>query len=306
MGIIKNKEIAYNHSIDAVKGILIVLVIVGHLLLGSLDENIIRFIIYSFHMPAFIFISGYLLNVKKLCLLSTRQFVAKYWHRMLKAWVIAWVVYTIAYCFYRGFTLSSIIINITDPYYHLWFVPSLFLLITCSRFLFKTIKDEILSYFILLCLGILFYNISNYWNVSQAYNCRLLPFLILGVFARQYLSNIKIRSAIIYIIYFCLVIVLFFSMNNVMAFFRTYIQLPLCSILLLVFLPLVRKGAWHNTLLELIARNSLQIYLWHVIPIVILKKIWADNYVVYYILSFTILGAFFIGVYFKSRSRVRV
>lgn len=42
-----------NRSVDAVKGILIFLVVIGHVLLGTLDENIIRYTIYSFHMPAF-------------------------------------------------------------------------------------------------------------------------------------------------------------------------------------------------------------------------------------------------------------
>ena len=42
-----------NRSIDAIKGILIFLVVIGHVLPGSLDENVIRYVIYSFHMPAF-------------------------------------------------------------------------------------------------------------------------------------------------------------------------------------------------------------------------------------------------------------
>lgn len=59
-------DITRNHSIDAVKGLLIFLVVVFHLILGTVDDNILRFVIVSFVMPAFFFVSGYLLNVEKL------------------------------------------------------------------------------------------------------------------------------------------------------------------------------------------------------------------------------------------------
>ena len=39
-----------NYSIDTVKGFLILCVIIGHVLLGSLEQNVFRYVIYSFHM----------------------------------------------------------------------------------------------------------------------------------------------------------------------------------------------------------------------------------------------------------------
>ena len=59
-------DITRNHSIDAVKGLLIFLVVVYHLVLGTVDDNILRFVLASFIMPGFFFVSGYLLNVEKL------------------------------------------------------------------------------------------------------------------------------------------------------------------------------------------------------------------------------------------------
>ena len=49
-----------NIFIDFIKGFLILLVILGHFLPGTLSENPARYVIYSFHMPAFFFISGML------------------------------------------------------------------------------------------------------------------------------------------------------------------------------------------------------------------------------------------------------
>ena len=54
-----------NYHIDNIKGILIILVVCGHLISTLQDTNStfaigIRTLIYFFHMPGFIFMSGYL------------------------------------------------------------------------------------------------------------------------------------------------------------------------------------------------------------------------------------------------------
>ena len=49
-------------KMDNLKGILIIMVVLGHLtelLLKSGEGGIVYRLIYAFHMPAFIFISGY-------------------------------------------------------------------------------------------------------------------------------------------------------------------------------------------------------------------------------------------------------
>ena len=59
-----NGRLAY---IDIAKGILIILVVIGHILKGSVfvTKAMIR-IINAFHMPAFFIISGFLTNEAKL------------------------------------------------------------------------------------------------------------------------------------------------------------------------------------------------------------------------------------------------
>ena len=54
-----------NKTIDIIKGIAIFLVVLGHViqfrfLPESFDENYLFRMIYSFHMPLFMFLSGYL------------------------------------------------------------------------------------------------------------------------------------------------------------------------------------------------------------------------------------------------------
>jgi peptidoglycan/LPS O-acetylase OafA/YrhL len=50
----------YFRGIDSLKGILVVLVFVGHFLPGLVTDNLVRYAIYSFHMPLFLGISGFL------------------------------------------------------------------------------------------------------------------------------------------------------------------------------------------------------------------------------------------------------
>ena len=53
-------------SIDVFKGFGILLMIIGHIISGDAHLKLIYSFIYSFHMPLFYLVSGYLLNVKKI------------------------------------------------------------------------------------------------------------------------------------------------------------------------------------------------------------------------------------------------
>lgn len=53
------------NTIDFIKGLLIILVFWGHLIVGEQRTTFLRYVIYSFHMPIFIGVSGFLFNIKK-------------------------------------------------------------------------------------------------------------------------------------------------------------------------------------------------------------------------------------------------
>lgn len=179
-------------SIDYIKGCLILTVIVGHILLGSLDANIIRYVIYTFHMPAFIFMSGYLLNIEKIGQLCIDQLFVKYWHRMLLPWIIAWLVYT-AIDVYGKLSLDAVLNNVINPFYHLWYIPSLFMMITIVWIAFRHFNSEkTITLLLLFLVGILLFNLSNTsYSIGSAWNCRMLPFFILGIASRRLLTNIS-------------------------------------------------------------------------------------------------------------------
>lgn len=184
-----------NRSIDAVKGILIFLVVIGHVLLGTLDENIIRYTIYSFHMPAFFFVSGYLLDMERLAGRGYWSVLSKYWKRMLAEWSVAWLVYTAYVLRHGNFDWMDVVQNLYAPFYHLWFVPALFVLITLLWLVFRLIRCNTVRFILLFALGLLTYNISNTsFNISSVFNCILMLFIVMGIYSRKYLNVINVRG----------------------------------------------------------------------------------------------------------------
>lgn len=258
-----------NPSIDVIKGILIILVVIGHILRGSLDDNTLRYVIYSFHMPAFFFVSGYLLNLRKIKDLSFREIMHRYWNRMLRVWCIAWIIYSI-YVFKDNFSVYDLLSNIVNPYYHLWFVPSLFLMTIIVWVIIKKCKNEGLSYALLLGLAILTSDIGgDFSEIPRILRCHFLFFFILGIWSREKLTNTK-QGGVIIISY--LIFVAFVKRILEYSLFCSYFQFP-CVMLLSLWgiLPILQGYKLKNPVLEYCGKYSLEIYLWHVIPILVLK-----------------------------------
>jgi acyltransferase len=86
-----HKEKIRYASIDSLRGWLILLVMIGHLVLGSVHENVIRYSIYAFHMPLFIGLTGYLLNPDSLRKNSFFAALMRYWWRVLLPFAFAYV-----------------------------------------------------------------------------------------------------------------------------------------------------------------------------------------------------------------------
>lgn len=291
-----------NISIDVIKGILILFVIIGHLLLGTLNENIFRFLIYAFHMPLFFFISGYLINVEKQKHLSLLGIIAKYFRRMLLQWIIALCVFTFL-AYYPNLNIGSIGAYIVKPYYHLWFVPTLFVFIMFLWIILK-FKNE----YVLLCLiGIvsaLLYA-SNAIVISMANGIRFEYFVwfALGIVSRKYYNkkfniqniNKKIVWGGVFLINALIMLPLFYFHEDARGCYMKYFMVAYCLYLcLFVVLPYIinEKNTFRNKVLEKIGRNSLEIYLWHMLPIFFLKKYLVENIYIYYLIGFSVLFIF--------------
>lgn len=126
-------------GLELMRAVLILLVIVGHALVGAMNKEPLRFAIYSFHMPLFLALSGFVLNRQRLVEAPWLEFFRHYIRRMLFAWLIA-AAFFMAVC-EKGFwekvaSPTSDLLNIfLYPAYHLWFIPALLLQIVLLRFL---------------------------------------------------------------------------------------------------------------------------------------------------------------------------
>ena len=108
---------------DNVKFILIVLVVFGHLLTPFInDEQWLRTLyifIYTFHMPAFILISGYF----------AKGYRKKgYMWKMAKKVLLPYIIFQLIYAVYdyKLYDESTFKVSVFQPAWSLWFLLSLF------------------------------------------------------------------------------------------------------------------------------------------------------------------------------------
>jgi acyltransferase len=121
---------------DQLKGILLVLVIFGHTFWQGVGESFTKWMIYGFHMPAFLFLSGYLISWDRFGGRSFGTLVRHYWRRMLAAWLVVSVLWN-AWQAPEAFTSvrSFVHVMFLEPSFHLWYVPMLFGSLLVTRLL---------------------------------------------------------------------------------------------------------------------------------------------------------------------------
>ncbi|MBR4305367.1 MAG: acyltransferase family protein, partial [Ruminiclostridium sp.] len=174
-----NKESAKtrDYSLDNIRFFLIFFVVFAHLLeVCSLfnDSRIIYQLIYSFHMPAFIFLFGY--NVK----FSPKKIIFN--------WCIPYIVFQTVYIIFSNLALNkSLDLQYTTPYWLLWYM----LVCVFYQLLLPLIDtdDKRKQVIILVCAFILsllvgFDNtISYYLSLSRFFV--FLPWFLLGVYCKK-------------------------------------------------------------------------------------------------------------------------
>ena len=197
-----------NYFIDNVKFILIFLVVFGHLIERYIDTNNtlmgVYIFTYIFHMPLFIFISGFLSkNINK----SKKVFLKN----LLIPYIILDVIwYTLAY-FYTGETNFPLLY----PGWTLWFLLSLFFWRVSLKYLVRIKYILPLSFLLGLIVGL----VSNGSILSFSRTIVFLPFFLLGYYAdmeklKKVNDKINIWIAILGVTLF-VTLALFIADNNV-------------------------------------------------------------------------------------------
>lgn len=160
-----------NYFFDYGKGILALLVVLGHIITlkytySDYWNSISTWCIYSFHMPLFIAISGYLTSTD-IDYLSYKQFVKKKAERLLFPWLsITTILIVLIIIFPSHLYQLYQANNIFDSCYRVislfWFMPCVFIL---NLFLYWINKSKTCFIFFLLMWGlsiIYYYHYPDY------------------------------------------------------------------------------------------------------------------------------------------------
>lgn len=272
-------------TIDNAKAIALLFVIIGH---TKGITNDIESFIYSFHMPAFFFISGFLLSDKKLTL-HTKTYVVKLSKRLIIPYIFFSTIsffFYIPSCYLKGDdinlldSLSGILYGTADKLLInpvLWFITCLFLT-SLTYFLLSKKLNKITIFLISIFASlILTFFKDETLNRSLLWNLNLVPFSLtfyslgklLDKTVLQMLSRINITLR--YLIIIVLSPILFY-LSNIngridLAFLIFNIEwLTLINAFLgITFLFLLSSLIPPNKLFQYLSKNSIIIFPTHIL-----------------------------------------
>ncbi|MBS4188994.1 acyltransferase family protein [Bacillus sp. FJAT-49705] len=189
---------------DNAKFILIFLVVFGHFLRSYISENETVYtlykLIYTFHMPAFILISGFFAKG-----FNKQGYIAKISKKLILPYIIFQLIYSLFYYFL--YNEQSIQVDPLTPHWSLWFLISLFswniMLILFTKI--KPIISIIVAFAIGLMVGYADW-ITDFLSLSRTFV--FFPLFLIGYYLKkEHFSLIvspkaKIASISIFIIVF--------------------------------------------------------------------------------------------------------
>lgn len=282
-------QINKNYFVDNLKVLLIFLVVFGHLIERYINTNDtlmgMYMFIYTFHMPLFIFISGFLSkNIHK----SKRIF----FNNLLVPYVVLNVIwYTLAYL-YTGEKNLPIIY----PGWTLWFLLSLFFWRISLKYLIKIKYILPISF----ALGIIVGLIPNGSVLSFSRTIFFLPFFLLGYYCDsnklEKLNRINVWTALLGVILF-IVLGLYIADKNILDYRFLYgsysykelnmniwigmayrILLYMSSIALSSFICILTPTI--KTFYSNLAKSTMYVYVFHIYVVLIIFYLiptWDEN-----------------------------
>jgi fucose 4-O-acetylase-like acetyltransferase len=195
MGNANNSKMRSIH-VDMLKGLAIALVVLGHGVqtnIGNFDQNLLFRIIYSFHMPLFMFLSGYITWLKR-AQIRTVEYLSSRFLRLVVPFM-AWYMlgYLLSGIYARLDFLAYLRELINSPELGLWFLWTLFL---CSCLLYLALlvmrkfnADKFSDYLLVGCAIFIKYiplNIFGFYLVKWYF-----MFFVIGYLVSKHIALIK-------------------------------------------------------------------------------------------------------------------
>ncbi len=201
-------EIKRNYHFDNIKALLIFLVVFGHLIEPLRDIPLFKstyFIIYSFHMPLFILISGYFAK-------PTTKGISKLLKLLIKYEVIYGVIYILLFgvSAQGGGSILGFISYALQPIWVLWFLLSLIF----WRLLLIAYEKHPVAIGIILAIIIGFNFIPfNFRILSLGRTLSFFPYFLIGYLAKKHHFDFEhLRKDKTFIVYFAGLLIAFWAM----------------------------------------------------------------------------------------------
>lgn len=173
-----------NYRFDNIKFLLITLVVFGHLLElvnGQTSDSLYR-VIYLFHIPAFLFITGYFARFDPA--------------KILYSFMLPYLLLQILYTLFQSFIISekaTVSLQLTRPYWLLWYLMTVTFYYLLIPFLdIRDTKKQILFVAVSIVLSLLAgfdKQIGYFLSLSRFFT--FLPFFLSGYYLSKYKASVK-------------------------------------------------------------------------------------------------------------------
>lgn len=275
--------------VDVYKGILIFLVVFGHGLDGivndvSMKSNYmydslyyVRKVIYSFHMPAFFLAAGFFANAlfKKI---NTKYFLHRFkrlaWPYFLWGFITAVFMQMASSQTNHGQGLIDWLKSPVVPFGEFWFLYVYFLIFLVHFVLSALLKRR--ANIVLFILSVILFIVEpflpNVWVVHEL--CTDFIYYAIGLYTLNLLSNIKnifsLKSSIITVVLYIFSLVVFLNTTD-SSFINHYVNFLTAIFGSLIFIQIAKfisnSGNYFNKINDFFGKNSMSIYVMHVIPL---------------------------------------
>ena len=306
------------YFLDFMKGLLLILVFVGHVIPGEKTNVLARYVIYAFHMPLFIGISGFLFNIERQEL-STKAFLKRYSKRLLLPWFIAFLAYYFVNNAWvkQNLSWASFWDAVFFQFYHLWYIPAIMFYMYLACVLWKWTRNRkhrwLIMYAVAIPLAVVTifagiwvtatfkteYNVL--WRIIKSFIHNLKPYNFLMFLIGMHLRYLYEHGALPKpkpLVPICAVTFAGLYAFHIYNFFHLtdtlynigYMLVSLPLIVIVVYGTLYVRMPRCKPI-EFIGQYSLPIYLYHTFCKIIAKSVFAKGSVEYYLLA---TGCFFV------------
>ena len=232
--------------LDLCRGIAISLIVIGHFI----SNTVIQEWIYSFHVPVFFIISGFILKISNVNKINLKQYISKRIRKLIVPYYFFSIINTIPLVIVKHFEKEYLIDNvfnilILNGFGALWFLPCLFIAELLFIILEKNLNSKLIKAFFIIIMFMLTLKLqksNNSWfYIIIGRSIIALIYVYIGYYIYRYIRKVKvtfINIVILFLINFTLsqingmVELYHLKFNNIFIYFSAAITGSIALIML--------------------------------------------------------------------------